>query len=297
VYRFLLTPRWIGLALLMILGAATMVGLGYWQLYRYHYRSAINAQIDAASTQPPHQLTDELTPPPAGGGVGGAPGPHASWTMVSVTGHYDPAHEILARVRTLNDTVGFEVITPLVLADNTAVLVDRGWLPAPDNVTAAPVVPVVPAGSVTVVGRVHAPESEADTPLPFDGKPAVRRIDPAKLSSVVPYPLYGGYLTLQTQTPAADPAFTPIPPDYQDAEMNAGYVAQWCAFAVLTLAGLVYLIYRQAHPLPDQPDYPADYVPLPPDYVAPHDDDPAAPPDADSASTSEVDEPGVTARP
>ena len=49
---------------------------------------------------------------------------------VTVTGRYDPAHEILARVRTLHDNVGFEVITPLVLADGTAVLVDRGWIPA-----------------------------------------------------------------------------------------------------------------------------------------------------------------------
>jgi cytochrome oxidase assembly protein ShyY1 len=217
--------------------------------------------------------------------------------VVSVTGHYDPAHEILARVRSLNGTVGFEVLTPLVLADNTAVLVDRGWLPAPDAVTAAPVVPAAPAGDVTVVGRVHAPESDGETPLPFDGKPAVRRIDPAKLTSAVPYPLYGGYLTLQTQTPAADPAFTPIPPDYQDAEMNAGYVAQWSAFAVLTLAGLVYLIYRQAHPLPDLPGYPDDYVPLPPDYVPPHHDDSAAADDADSVPVSEVDEPGLTRRP
>jgi cytochrome oxidase assembly protein ShyY1 len=268
VYRFLLSPRWIGLALLMIFAAATMVGLGVWQLHRYHYRSDINAQIDAADAGPPHQLTDELTPPPVTGGVGAPPAAHASWSMVTVTGHYDPGHEILVRVRSLNDTVGFEVVTPLVLADGTALLVDRGWLPSPDGgATATPVVPSAPTGDVVVVGRVHAPESRGDTPQPFDGKPAVRRIDPAKLAGAVPYPLYGGYVTLQTQTPPADPAFTPIPPDYEDAGMNAGYVAQWSAFAVLTLVGLGYLAYRHAHPLPDQPDYPPHYVPAPPHGV------------------------------
>ena len=48
---------------------------------------------------------------------------------MTVTGRYDPQHEILARARTVNGRVGFEIVTPLVLADGTAVLVDRGWVP------------------------------------------------------------------------------------------------------------------------------------------------------------------------
>src|SRR6185369_5426877 len=136
----------------------------------------------------------------------------------TVAGHYDASHEILARVRSLNDTVGFEVLTPLVLTDGTAVLIDRGWLPATsDLATEGPVVPAAPSGDVTVVGRVHAPESRADTPEPFAGGLAVRRIDPSRMAVDIPYPLYGGYVTLNTQTPAADPAFTAIPADHEDA--------------------------------------------------------------------------------
>jgi len=40
-----------------------------------------------------------------------------------------------------------------------------------------------------------------------------------------------------------------IPADHENAAMNAGYVVQWWAFALLTLAGYVYLVRREAHPL------------------------------------------------
>src|SRR4051812_40878501 len=50
VYRFLLTPRWLGFAALALLLAAIMVGLGDWQLHRYHERAAINDRIAAGGS-------------------------------------------------------------------------------------------------------------------------------------------------------------------------------------------------------------------------------------------------------
>jgi cytochrome oxidase assembly protein ShyY1 len=110
----------------------------------------------------------------------------------------------------------------------------------------APEVPPAPPGQVTVVGRVHAPESRSAAAEPFDGRLAVRRISPTPLAGSIPYPLYGGYLTLESQTPPADARFIAIPPDHENAAMNAGYVVQWWAFALLTLAGFAYLVIREA---------------------------------------------------
>jgi cytochrome oxidase assembly protein ShyY1 len=243
VYRFLLSPRWLGLALVMALAAAAMVALGLWQLDRYHLRSAINARIDGAGQPVP--LASVLTPPPPDG-VGAPPAAEHAWARVQVTGRYDQRHEILARARTVNGQVGFEVITPLVLDDGTAVLVDRGWLPPGGaSAIAPPDVPAAPGGVVTVVGRIHAPESRAGSAEPFAGRTAVRRVSPQALASAVPHPLYGAYLTLETQTPPADAAFVPIPPDHENAAMNAGYVVQWWLFAALTLVGFGYLAVRE----------------------------------------------------
>jgi hypothetical protein len=71
------------------------------------------------------------------------------------------------------------------------------------------------------------------------------------LAASLPFALYGGYVTLESQTPPADHAFVAIHPDHQNAAMNAGYVVQWLMFALLTVAGFGYLAYREAHPNPD----------------------------------------------
>ncbi len=156
----------------MTLAAAGMVALGLWQLDRYHHRSAINARIDGGIRRSA-VAPDHVLPAPTGpaGTVGVAPPASAGWQRVVVTGRYDPAHEILARGRTVNGRVGFEVITPLTLADGSSVLVDRGWVPpAEGGAGAAPNVPATPTGEVTVVGRVHQPESGARPPDDFGGR-------------------------------------------------------------------------------------------------------------------------------
>jgi cytochrome oxidase assembly protein ShyY1 len=237
----------------MTLAAATMVGLGFWQLDRYHTRTDINNRIDNATATPPTALANKLAPPsPARPGfVGPAPSADVLWAMVIATGRYDTSHEILARSRSVDSEVGFEILTPLVMNDGTAVLVDRGWLaPSEQGAAEAPKIPAAPTGDVTVVGRIHAPESRADNAEPYANALSVRHIAPQSLAPSIPLPLYGAYVTLETQTPAADPAFVPIPPDHQDAAMNAGYVAQWWMFALITLFGFGYLAYREGHEAP-----------------------------------------------
>ncbi|HEX6500082.1 MAG TPA: SURF1 family protein [Micromonosporaceae bacterium] len=240
MYRFLLTARWLGYAALTLVLAAIMVGLGFWQLARYHQHSAVNARVAAAAAAQPVPLTSVLK-------IGSPPAKDQAWTKVSVSGRYDPAHEVLARGRTVNDSVGFEVVTPLVLADGSAVLVDRGWIPpAPGGAFARPDVPPAPTGQVTVVGRVHLPESRPDKPSRADGRTEVRRISATTLAATMPYRLYGGYVVMDRQQPPADPAFVAIPSDHENAWQNAGYVVQWWMFAALTLVGFGWAARREA---------------------------------------------------
>ncbi|GIM96950.1 SURF1 family cytochrome oxidase biogenesis protein [Paractinoplanes toevensis] len=236
MYRFLLTPRWLGAAVLTIVASVIMVMLGNWQLRRYEERSAINNRIDAADSTQAVPLTSILTAPAGAGTAGASPGKSLAWTKVTVTGQYDPTHEIQARGRTVDSNVGFEIVTPLVLADGTAVLIDRGWVPAPpEGASAAPTVPAAPTGEVTVVGQVHLSESR---PAPIehrDGRLDTRRIAVPHLAGEMPYPVYGAYVLLTEQTPAADPAFTAIPIDHEDAWQNGGYAVQWWLFALMAL--------------------------------------------------------------
>jgi len=230
VYRFLLTPRWLGFAALIGVAAVVMVMLGNWQLHRYQQRSATNERIDESSRVAPIQLPEEVP---------------AAWTRVTVTGQYDPANEILVRGRTVDGAVGFEVVTPLVRTDGPTVLVDRGWVPpAPGGAVAMPKVPPAPTGEVTVVGRVHLSESRPDSVSRREGKIEVRRIGVERLGEELPYPVYGAYVL--SEDPAS--GFTEVTVQHENSWQNAGYVLQWWLFAALAVAGFGWTVYREAHP-------------------------------------------------
>jgi len=257
VYRFLLTPRWLGILALTLAAAAVMVLLGNWQLSRYQERAAINERIDSTAEVPPVPV-GEVLPDPGGtaGTAGAAPPAEAAWTRVTVTGRYDDTNVIMIRSRTVANRVGFEVLTPLRLADGSAVLVDRGWIPPAPGGSALtrPEVPAVPSGEVTVVGRVHLSESKPDAVTRRDGRIETRRIAVPVLARELPYPIYHGYLLLDEQTPAADPAFSAIPIRHENDWQNGGYVVQWWLFAVLALIGFGWAARREAHGGPGTAD-------------------------------------------
>ncbi|MEV8509435.1 SURF1 family protein [Actinoplanes sp. NPDC051475] len=243
MYRFLLTPRWLAAAALTVAASVVMVLLGNWQLHRYHERSAINHRIDAADSAPAIPLTSVLVKPAAAGTLGARPGEDQAWTKVTVTGRYDATHEIQARGRTVESKVGFEIVTPLVLPDGTAVLIDRGWVPSRDgDAISPPVASPPPAGDVTVVGQLHLSESHPSAVSRRDGRLDTRRISLPRLAKEMPYPVYGAYV-LQS-----DPAegFSRIPIDHEDSWQNGGYAVQWWMFAVMALLAYGWQARREA---------------------------------------------------
>ncbi|MEV4132465.1 SURF1 family protein [Dactylosporangium sp. NPDC049742] len=244
MYRFLASPRWLGYAALTVAAATVMVLLGFWQLDRYHQRASINARITAGTSATPVPLTDAV-PRPAGtpGTTGPAPHPDTEWLRVQVTGQFDPSREILVRGRTVEGRVGFEVLTPLLLPDGTAVLVDRGWVPpAESGALAMPSVPPAPPGEQTVLGRLRPSESRGGPPKEVNGRLEIRRITPSALAPSMPYPVYNAYIS--TDQPA--PGLTAVAPEKQNALQNAGYVLQWWLLAILTLFGFAYLARKEA---------------------------------------------------
>jgi cytochrome oxidase assembly protein ShyY1 len=285
VYRFLLTPRWLGAAVLAIAAALVMVRLGEWQLHRYEERHAINTRIDAADSTRAVPLTSVVSPPSAAGKAGPAPRNSVAWTKVTFTGQYDSAHEIQARGRTVDGDVGFEIVTPLRLSDGSGVLVDRGWVPAPDaGALAAPTVPPAPTGQVTVVGQIHLSESRP-TPIEHrDGRLDTRRISVPRLAEQMPFPVYGAYILLTDQTPANDKAFSEIPIDHEDDWQNAGYTVQWWLFACMTLYAYVYYARKEKQLRADTRANGAASPPPTGDRVDEADRDPAA-----ARSTAQAD--------
>ncbi|MGI5493007.1 SURF1 family cytochrome oxidase biogenesis protein [Microtetraspora malaysiensis] len=247
MYRFLLTRRWLGFHLLVLILIPTFFFLGKWQFGRYDERSAASERTTANLSSAPVSL-DQLD------SVGGTVPDAVKYRPVTVTGAYDPSHEMLVRRRPQNGRVGFYVVTPLVTPQG-AVLVNRGWVPAGATAESRPDVPAAPTGQVTVTGRLKPAETEDTTGIRnrTSGLPAgqVLLVNTADIGAALPYRLYGGFVELTGQQPAADPAPEPVPaPDLGGGGgLNLAYSVQWWLFIGVAVGGWFLLIRREARDL------------------------------------------------
>jgi cytochrome oxidase assembly protein ShyY1 len=229
----LLNPRWIVTALVILLLAGVCVELGRWQLHRLDERKARNGVTRTNLAAPAAPLADIVGPQRVVGD------PH-DWRTAVVTGRYDATKQVVIRYRNVQDRPGFEIVTPLILADGTGILVDRGFLARQGSELAPLSVPAAPSGEVTVTGRLRRSEQGGHTSggTPVDG--TARLINGPEFSSALGLSLYDGYLTVDRQQPPADPAFGGFPGPEIDDGPHFFYALQWFFFALLAIGGLVY---------------------------------------------------------
>lgn len=233
MYRFLLTPRWLAGHLFVVLACIFCVFMGSWQLSRFESRVETHRTAEkdtkAAAAARPVALAKLL--PNAKSQVTTV----SSGRAVTVTGRYDTARQLLVPDRTLDGRTGFYVLTPLRVADGTALPVVRGWLPGKASASA---VPAAPAGQVTVTGALQAPETTStDGAISSGGLPEgqLGMISAASLVNLLPYDVYSAWITQSeaVATPLKAVPATVAPGTGLDlkAFQNLGYTGEWFVFA------------------------------------------------------------------
>ncbi|WP_326646162.1 SURF1 family protein [Streptosporangium sp. NBC_01755] len=271
MYRFLLTPRWVALHVVVLLVIPAFVLLGQWQFGRFTERSTSSDQITRNLATAPVAV-EQLTSP------GGTVSVQDKYRPVTVGGRYDTGAQLLVRRRTQNKTVGFYVLTPLISPNGTGMLVNRGWVKAGATADALPEVPAPPSGEVTVTGRLRPTETEETSGIrDRAGLPTgqVLLINTEAIGSRLPYRLLGGYVELTKQSPAATAAPEPVPaPDVGGGGgLNLAYGVQWWLFIGIAIGGWALLIRREAA------DLKAAATAAPTTTGGPEPDDPAELPD------------------
>jgi surfeit locus 1 family protein len=129
-----------------LVAAAGTARLGLWQLDRAEQKLQIQARLDERRALPPLQ-GDAL--PTSAGEV-----PAAQDRAALLRGRWLPEHTVYLDNRQIEGRPGFYPVTPLQLADGSAVLVQRGWLPRDlqERTRIAPY--TTPAGEVQIQGRI-----------------------------------------------------------------------------------------------------------------------------------------------
>ncbi|MER5434827.1 SURF1 family protein [Streptomyces sp. NPDC002588] len=244
MYRFLLSRQWVILTLVALLLIPTMIRLGFWQMHRYEERTARNQLVsDALSAKP--VPVERLTSP------GHTVTRGERYRGVTATGTFDTAHEVVVRRRVNSDeTVGFHVLTPLVLTDGKVVLVNRGWIPANGpSQTAFPKIPAPPAGKVTVTGRLMPDETTAASGIKdLKGLPdrQIMLINSEEQARRLGAEVLGGYVAQTAPEPKGDSPELVGAPGSEDAALNYAYAIQWWLFAAGVPFGWVVQARREA---------------------------------------------------
>ena len=236
--RFFLRPRWLLTHALVVALAVTFVNLGFWQLRRLEERRADNAVI-AENLSAPTVLLDDLL------AQHGNDPDALVYRRVGVTGRYLQADEFLLTPRSHNREAGHHVVTPLLLEDGGAVLVDRGWVPfamdTPPVPAAAP-----PDGEVTVAGILFPTQEAARYGSARGGERLtyLSTVDVDRIQPQIGTPLLPVSILLQEQDPPPGQLPVPGPPPEQSEGSHQSYAWQWFSFTAILLLGYPLLLRR-----------------------------------------------------
>jgi surfeit locus 1 family protein len=210
--------------------------LGFWQLSRAEEKIALQSAVEQRALQPLLEaLPNDAQPAP-------------TWhhRRVTLRGRWSSAHTVYLDNRQMNGRPGFFVVTPLLLADGRAVLVQRGWLPRDVNErTRIDDVPAS-AGEVSIEGRIAPPPARL---FEFDGA------DTGRIRQNLPIDAFaretGLRLTplsvLQTGLEAPpDKLLRDWPAPASGVAKHHGYAFQW--FGLSTLVVILYVWFQFIHP-------------------------------------------------
>lgn len=213
--------------LIAVIFAALFIRLGFWQLSRLAQRRALNALVTARLEEP---LVDVTTLPADSSSV---------LRRTYVTGVPDYAHQVILADRSYNGSPGVYLLTPVRVAGrDSAILVNRGWVYAPDGVT-------IDAQrwrdrDSTFVGYAGLLATRSRFGANGALRPGVvRELDQPAVSAAVPYPVSRLYL-VATQPDSAIPAVERVArlsPPPLDEGPHLSYAIQWFSFAAIALIG------------------------------------------------------------
>jgi len=236
-----LSRRWWLATLIVIAGTLVLIRLGIWQLDRLAQRRAFNAQVVSARSQPVLDLNQKQPQNIQ----------EMEWRPVQFDGEYDFANQVALRNQYFGTQYGYHLLTPL-RSQGTAVLVDRGWIPADGNAAPQDWRRYDEAGAVTVAGQIRLGQTKPALGGVADALPAYgsrlevwNNADVQQIAGQLPYPILPIYIQPSPDAADTDPPI-PYQPEVDLTEgPHLGYAMQWFTFAAILFLGYPYYVRKQ----------------------------------------------------
>ena len=241
----LLTPRWVGRFVLLLLVVGVCAWLGSWQWGRAWGESVKPPPASVAVLTDVHQPGVPVDQEQVG-------------RRVSLRGSFVPDQELLVVDRQQSGRLGVWVLTAFEVegTDGAVVPVVRGWLPS------GQAVPPSPKGRLDIVGWLEPTESDAlrqrgRGPLPAG---QVEIVSSAELLSLWQPQLYQGFVI--QQQPVPEPPLEGVSPPSLTVEQsvdwrNAAYGIQWWLFGLFAIFWFARMVRVEHEDLAEGPGVPA----------------------------------------
>lgn len=223
-------------------GIAVTLSLGRWQLGRAAEKIAIQDAIAAQEALPP---LDAAALQPVRMAADAATAARLVHRRIVLTGRWQADRTVYLDNRQMDGRPGFFVLTPLVIAPGTAVLVQRGWIPRDFLDRTRLSVIATPDGPVTVQGRIAAPPSQlydfGTSRGPAEGSSAIRQnLDLPAFRRETGLPLAA--LTVLQTGEASEGLQRRWPAIASGVEKHYGYAVQW--FGLAALIAILYVWFQ-----------------------------------------------------
>lgn len=215
-----------------VLTVALTARLGFWQLDRAAQKVALQQAREQRGSLPP--LTASDLPQAAAASADAEPLWHR---QVTLQGRWVPGETVYLDNRPMGGRTGFFVVTPLLLGDGRALLVQRGWLPR-HAVERTRIAPYRSSADVIAVQGRLAPTPSRLYELGEAASGVIRQnlaiADRARETGRALLPL----VVVQDGTPAdADDGLArQWPQPASDVHKHYGYAFQWFGLCGLALA-------------------------------------------------------------
>lgn len=225
MYRFLFRPKWIAFHLLCIFGIVLMVNLSLWQFHRLDDRQAFNREVTERSSQ---NVVDVST-------LDVSDAATVQWRPAGAKGTYLADEQVLIVNRSQGGVAGMNVLTPLLLDDGRAIIINRGFI----SLNSTP--PLAPTGVVKVVGVLRSTEGRTTGQArEASGELAeFFRLDIARLQEQIEPELLNVALVAEASEPADSSTLIPVSPPELSEGSHLSYAIQWLIFATAVIVGWV----------------------------------------------------------
>ncbi len=219
---------WVVLAAALLLAALT-ARLGWWQLDRADQKNRAQQALSERRALPPLPAAALALQPADAAAQHGR--------LITLQGRWQPALTIYLENRQMDARVGFYAVTPLLLDDGTAVLVQRGWLPRDQADRTRIVAPPAPEGRAMVQGRI-APGPGRIYDFAGAASGPIRQNLPIEAYARETALSLRPVSVVQEDGPMApqDGLLRHWPAPAADVQKHYGYAFQWFALSTLTIA-------------------------------------------------------------